>query len=118
MRFEFESDGGNNFYLDDININGFPVGLEEAQLERGALLSVVPNPTTANSQVIVNLPTTGRTTLELVDVLGRTINTLQDGDLSAGERRFHLPTEGLSSGLYFVRVRQAGLNEAVRFTVQ
>lgn len=118
LRFEFESDGGNNFYMDDVNINGFPVGLEEAQLEQGTLLSVVPNPTTANSQVIVNLPTTGRTTLELVDVLGRTINTLQDGDLSAGERRFHLPTEGLSSGLYFVRVRQAGLNEAVRFTVQ
>jgi PKD repeat protein len=117
IRFEFESDGGNNLYIDDININGMPVGIEESAGGPGSSLSVFPNPATSNTQAIVNVTAAGQVRVELVDVVGRTIAGLHDGQLPAGERRFDLPLSGLPSGLYFVRLQQQGRSEAVRFIV-
>lgn len=118
MRFEFESDGGNNLYLDDININGSPVGLEENMLASGASLAVVPNPAHDNAQAVVNMPTAGRITMDLVDVVGRTVRNVHSATLPAGIQRVELPLAGLPSGLYFVRIQGEGRHEAVRFTVQ
>ena len=118
VRFEFLSDGGNNFYLDDININGMPVGLEEMSGSSGTSLMVVPNPVTEGAQAVLNIPTSGRVRLELLDVLGRTIATLHDAVMPTGVRRIDLPVEGSPAGLYFLRMQQGGQTEVVRFTVQ
>lgn len=118
VRFEFLSDGGNNFYLDDININGMPVGLEEMSGSSGTSLMVVPNPVTEGAQAVLNIPTSGRVRLELLDVLGRTIATLHDAVMPTGVRRIDLPVEGSPAGLYFLRMQQGGQTEVVRFTMQ
>ena len=117
LRFEFESDGGNNLYIDDININGAPVGLEENMMNEGTTLTVVPNPATANTQAVLIMPSGGRATLDLVDVVGRTVVQLHSGMLTSGVQRVNVPVSGLPSGLYFVRLQREGSSEAVRFVV-
>jgi PKD repeat protein len=118
LRFEFQSDGGNNFYLDDVNINGMPVGLEEVLANGSTSLMVVPNPATSASQAVVNIPSAGQTRIELLDVLGRTVKTLHNGTLVAGHSRFELPVADLTSGLYFVRMQQGIHQEVARFVVR
>ncbi|MBL7953374.1 MAG: PKD domain-containing protein [Flavobacteriales bacterium] len=117
MRFEFESDGGNNLYIDDININGSPVGLEENMLGAGTSLMVVPNPVTDATQAVVYMPANGKALLDLVDVVGRSVMQLHSGILPVGPQRVAVPVAGLPSGLYFVRLQREGFSEAVRFVV-
>lgn len=118
VRFEFESNGGNNLYLDDININGQPVGIAEVISGQGPSLVVYPNPASGSAQTLINVATAGRVQVELLDVLGRTVTELHNGQLPSGTRTLDLPIAGLPAGLYFVRMQQAGRSEAVRFVVQ
>ena len=50
IRFEFLSDGGNNVYIDDINLSGTPLGLDDLTATENEL-EVVPNPATESSYV-------------------------------------------------------------------
>ncbi len=118
LRFEFQGDGGNNLYLDDININAISVGVEELGANAGADLLVVPNPATDDAQVVLNVTKAGQVEVDLVDVLGRTLSTLHQGVMSAGEQRLKLPVAGLSPGAYFVRMQQNGSSKVVRFMVR
>jgi PKD repeat protein len=118
FKFEFESAGGNNLYIDDINLNGASVGLEEVMAGDATALIVVPNPATDEARVIVNLRDTGRATVELLDVLGRRIQVLHDGQLVQGGHRFDIPVNTLQSGMYFIRLQQGGTNKVERFVVR
>lgn len=118
VRFEFESAGGNNVYIDDININGAPVSVGEQLLGSGEALVVVPNPATDAAQAVFNLAEAGQVRMELVDVLGRSIAVLDNGQRAAGTHRIDLPIGGLQSGLYFVRMQQGTKTQVVRFVVK
>ena len=118
IRFNFESDGGNNLYIDDVNINGLPVGLEEASTYNSSALIVVPGPAIGNAQAVLNITSNGKVRVDLLDMLGRTVRGIHNGDLSPGLRRLDLPVGELPAGLYFVRMQQNGRSESVRFIVQ
>jgi PKD repeat protein len=117
FKFEFESNGGNNLYIDDININGATVGVNEV-LGSSGLLMVVPNPAKDEAQAIFRLGRSGAAYLELVDVLGRSSGTLYAGTLAAGEHRVDLPLSGLPGGFYFIRLVQGAEVRVVRFVVE
>lgn len=117
FKLQFENAGGNNLYIDDINISGSPVGLEEVMVH-GAGMTVVPNPVAGEADLFLTLQEAGRTRIDLLDVLGRTIAILNDGDLSAGDHRIVIPARGLETGLYFVRLHQGAITRTVRFTVK
>ena len=118
FKFEFESDGGNNVYIDDININGSTVGVEDVLTTEGTALSVVPNPARGSAEVVFTMSTTGTVRMELMDVLGRQLNTLHNGTLAAGPQRMALPIGNLGAGLYFVRLTQGTDSRVVRFQVE
>lgn len=116
MKFVFESYGGNNLYIDDININGSPVGVEDVS---GLVddLAVMPNPATDMAQALFTMTEAGQVRLELLDVMGRTVRVLRDGTMGAGMHRVELPVAELGSGLYFVRVQRGTRSGSVRFVV-
>jgi PKD repeat protein len=118
IRFDLVSDGGNNLYLDDINLNGMPVGLEEVAVDAQELVRVVPNPTQGNSEVILTLAKADDTVVELQDMLGRSLARLHAGRLGAGEHRIQLPLEHAAAGAYFVRVTQTHGTRTVRVAKQ
>ena len=118
LRFEFQSEGGNNLYIDDVNINGVAVGLEEVTSGNGAGLIVMPNPAKDNAQVVLNVRAAGRVQVDLLDVLGRTVKGLHNAPLPQGVRRMDLQVSELPAGLYFIRMEQEGQSQTVRFVVE
>jgi hypothetical protein len=118
LRFEFESDGGNNLYIDDININGGPVSVEELIPGGTDGLQVLPNPVNGPAQVVYALAEAGAVRMELVDMLGRSLSVLHNGWSAAGPYRIDLPTAGLHSGVYLLRMQHQGRSQVVRFVVE
>jgi PKD repeat protein len=118
LRFEFESAGGNFVYLDDININGAPVSVEEILLGGSNALMVVPNPAEGEAQVAFDLARHGQVRMDLVDVLGRQVMALHDGNMGSGLHRIDLPIGRLQSGMYLVRLVQGEQSRVARFTVK
>ena len=118
FKFEFESNGGNNVYIDDINLNGVPTGLDELVL--GTQQGFVIAPTPANDRITVRLAQDRAvmTRLELLDVTGRSIHTVLNSALAPGEHRIELALGDLGSGVYFLRAERDGAQEVQRFVVE
>lgn len=117
FKFEFESDGGNTVYIDNININGSAVGLDEFTSGYASLL-VVPNPAKGQAELVFHTELPGAISVELMDVLGRSLGVVHEGRSAKGLQRLDLPITELRSGLYFVRVSQGSDSRVVRFVVE
>jgi PKD repeat protein len=118
FKFWFQSDGGNNLYIDDINLNGVPVvGIGQLELS-GSSMVVLPNPVTDAATLMFDTDRSDRVKLTMHDVLGRELATLHNGLLPAGEQRIQIPVNGLRSGMYFIRLTSGNGDEVVRFVVE
>jgi hypothetical protein len=76
-----------------------------AQPERLQITSVHPHPVRSESTINFLLPSPGSVTLELFDMLGRSIRVLATGDFTAGVQQAVLRTDGLNPGMYFCVLR-------------
>ncbi len=102
FKFIFESDGGNNLYLDDINVNGMPVGIDE--LGRGVPeLMVLPNPAHETARLGFTLRAPAVCRLDMLDATGRTVRSANLGQ-RAGNQLIDLPLAGLEPGTYFIQL--------------
>jgi PKD repeat protein len=101
VRFELTSSGGNNLYIDDINI-GSAVGIEEFLDETELVIS--PNP--ANDMVKISLPLlkSARVSINILDVLGRGVVNVQHSELQAGQNSFEANLSNLTNGIYFIKL--------------
>ena len=82
-------------------------GVSEAQQlipESFKLEQNYPNPFNPSTTIIYQLAQTGRASLKIYDVLGRTVATLSDGIQPAGQYRIVLNGGSLASGIYFYRL--------------
>lgn len=116
LKFMFESDGGNNLWLDDINLNGGTTGIDGLDVADGRAIAVVPNPAQDRAEVSVLLKEAGMVKVELMDLLGRPVRTVDEGNKPAGITHWALDLNGLPGGMYFVRVRQASATQVAKFT--
>ncbi len=114
FKFWFESDQGNDLWIDDINVLSNSVGLYETAGEE-ALITIAPNPTNNGAVASVSLVDAGHTRVELVDATGRTVMLLNNSRLNAGTTRFTIADGALSEGLYLLRVQQGSATNVVRF---
>lgn len=73
--------------------------------ERFVLYQNYPNPFNPWTVIEYDVPTTSRVSLEVYDVLGRIITTLVDEVKAVGSHRIRLPSDGLASGVYLVRLK-------------
>lgn len=78
------------------------VGVREQ--EAATSLSLAPNPVSDEAHVTFSLASSKRVRLVVVDNLGRVLLSLADEQLPAGEHRFPVRTEALTSGVYWVRL--------------
>ncbi len=116
IKFEFEGDGGNNLYIDNINVEAGPVGVGELVTADAGGLLVVPNPAATAAELVMDLRTGGEVSVEVLDPVGRLVATLPGREMPAGPNRVQLPLNGLSRGVYLAVVRQNGLAQFTRFT--
>lgn len=117
FRFEFESDGGNNLFIDDVNITSQPVGIGTLDLAATGM-TIVPNPAGAHAEVVLELERPMHVQLELTDALGRVSRIQSDRMMVAGEHRIALPVQDLASGAYLLRMRTEQGAKSTRFVVE
>ena len=105
FRFEFTFDGGNNIFIDDINIRN-PSGIRELGAN-SASLSIYPNPTGDNASLTVTAKEDlENVTILITDTRGRIVREIQQGNnfRQGTTHKVQLPASELANGLYFVQV--------------
>jgi PKD repeat protein len=117
IRFEFESKGGNNVFLDDINIYGVDASgnVQTFVSPLSALnlsLNLFPNPTSGNATLEAFWSGEGAT-LHVRDAAGRLVQ--QEAFRGNGGRRILL--EGLAPGVHLVELNAAGQRVVKRLMV-
>lgn len=108
FKFEFTSpeDGtGNNLYIDDINILGSNVGVQENTEE--AAFKVYPNPGDGNSTIAYTLDKQSTVSAELYDVSGRLVRTIYNGEQAAGSYTLAVnnETNPRAPGTYMIQMQ-------------
>lgn len=102
FKFIYSSNGGNNVYLDDINID-VNAGVDDLSLI-GSSIQLFPNPANELVNVSFTLPYSKNLSLSIVNILGQTIYESSKENYSEGNHTISLNTKNISPGMYFIKV--------------
>ena len=69
-----------------------------------------PNPFTPTTQITFNLPSQTDVTVEVFDILGRSVATLARGVMAIGSHTVDFDASSLGSGMYVVRLNAEGVS--------
>lgn len=106
VKFSFTAGGGNNIFIDDININS-PTGIFEPDAVEGSLV-VFPNPSNGQLNVQFDLEHSSMVGLWLTDISGRLVHQVAPANMTAGSVTMQLDAGNLSSGMYLLSVDMEG----------
>lgn len=101
FKFRMTSGGGNNIFIDDINLTAV-VGIEEEN--HSVNLSIYPNPMEDESVIEFELLGSENVSLVVVDLLGQQVMSLINESISGGMHRVTIPATELASGVYFIKL--------------
>jgi PKD repeat protein len=119
VRFKFEWTGGqygNEFYLDDINITGTNVGINEASSV--SYFDLFPNPSQDNTNLQLSLKENEKIKVTLTDLNGRVVKEVANEQMSAGDHTVSFSTAELASGMYLVTVNDGTMTQVKKLAVQ
>lgn len=99
-----------SYRLRQIDVDGTPSYSEEQTVTFGtpdalSLQAPYPNPVRTSATVRYKLPASTNVTVEVFDLLGRRVVTLQDGHQELGRKELQFDTRNLASGTYFLRLK-------------
>lgn len=120
IKFQFESDGGNNFYLDDINMyQGAPsdeiVGLTQNKFINS--FAIYPNPSDGEVNIEFNQLNAGNVMLQITDMSGKVIKEhFINGQV--GRNMVFMDTKEISYGIYLVNLIQGGNKATKKLIIQ
>jgi PKD repeat protein len=103
VKFRFEGEGGNNFYLDDINLYGgspsntIVLGVNEDQNLNN--ITLYPNPVQDELSVEYNATSASELTVSIVDMAGKLIQAHRIQS-NAGQNIIMMDTKELAAGKY------------------
>jgi PKD repeat protein len=124
-KFQFNGSGGNNIYLDDINLyKGAPsdvlvtefAGIAE-ETSNLTEVEVYPNPTEGELNVHFSVPANEAVEIQIQDITGK---IAQNNFIKAktGSNLVLLDTSKLSSGVYFIKMQFANTQKTIQFVVK
>ncbi|HKC68605.1 MAG TPA: M43 family zinc metalloprotease [Bacteroidia bacterium] len=106
FRFVFYADAtspGNLIYLDDINIYNSTMGIKNIETEVG--LEIYPNPSSSNVNVVFNLTDKHTISVNVVDMLGRTVEANPAQSYLSGQTIITIGNKvNYQPGVYFVNI--------------
>ena len=119
--FKFEGEGGNNIYLDDINIyNGSPSNeVVTGVVEYSSIshLEMYPNPADDELNVSFDLPNTDDLTILMVDLSGKIIQK-HLVKAKEGKNLVMMNTQELAAGMYQLRIVTSNGQKTLPFIVK
>ncbi len=124
-KFRFEGSGGNNLYLDNINIYGSGpsdelVGQGQSavtELESVEGMELFPNPAEGELNIAYVAKGNKSTSVKIVDLLGKVVSEHKIHSV-AGENLVVVSTENLAPGLYNAQVIVDGKSYVKQFLVK
>jgi len=109
FKFRFENDGGNNMYIDNINL--YPASMTHIT-EEELTYSLYPNP--ANDEAILKLNSTQNVDeIQLLSTDGKVIRTISQNSI-ATSNEFKIDLADLSAGIYLVRIQTDSRLETIK----
>jgi PKD repeat protein len=100
FKFTFESAGGNNIYLDDINLNIIS-GIED--INNNSSFNIFPNPTQGNITLQFANEISGDVKIDILDLTGKTIYNKTLNQNAANSININLGS-AVAKGMYLVNV--------------
>jgi hypothetical protein len=95
---------GNNFYMDRINVSPFPLGVNTI-MGNEKNISLVPNPTTDATNLVINNSGNNSANISVVDMTGKVIYR-SSHSLINGVNRIEIPAAAIQvKGIYMVQVQ-------------
>ena len=102
FKFKFVNGGGNDLYIDDINLSG-SLSIEET--EKVYDFKVYPNPVVENLLVSFNsLINLSNPLIEVYDATGRIVKSINLQNISKGENNLEVSSSDLDSGWYILKI--------------
>ena len=104
LKFQFTGNGGNNIYIDDINVyDPATVGVNEQ--DQQTHFTVYPNPFWGEAKISFSLDKNEQVKLSVLDLLGKESVIIPPRNLAAGSHTFIINKNdlNLSEGIYFIR---------------
>ena len=121
VKFRFEGEGGNNIYLDDINLyNGSPSNeLVTGIVEYSAIshLEMFPNPADDELNVSFDLPNTDDLTISMIDFSGKVIQK-HLVKAKEGKNLVMMNTQELAGGMYQLVIVSSNGQKTLPFIVK
>ena len=99
------------------SIWGQGLGVESTEPVHVNNIQLSPNPMTAGGVVNFTLNEPGRTIITIYDISGRSVETILNSEMTAGNHSVNLNTTEMGSGVYFARVLSDGSSAVGRFVV-
>ena len=121
MKFRFEGNGGNNFYLDDINLyagsasNDLVLGVQETATISS--LELFPNPVEDELKLHFISKQNEAIQFSIIDVTGKILSR-QIIKAVSGSNVVLFPVSNLASGAYFLKMGYEETINALRFIVK
>ncbi|MFZ1321862.1 MAG: peptide-N-glycosidase F-related protein [Ignavibacteria bacterium] len=76
-----------------------------------------PNPFNPSTKIKFELPSFGKVTLQIIDINGKTVDTLVDGNLNPGTYEAEWNANGMPSGVYFYKLVSNGISISKKMTL-
>ena len=106
FKFAFTSGGGNNLFIDDINVDGLNTTGFKTN-EKQSKVSVFPNP--VNNQLILNYKGEySEMLIEIVDILGNKVIEIPTEKILEKNKNITINVNSLETGIYIIHVKQNG----------
>ena len=93
------------------------VGLENETINEGDV-SLYPNPASENTNVSLTLNNKEEVTIVVRDLAGKTIQTINAGNLSSGAHNIEMNLEGMAQGMYTVTISAGASNITQKMIVK
>jgi len=114
FKIEFESDGGNNIFIDDINL--YPassIGIMENSNLDG--FSLYPNPVSNQMEVKFSLNSDTECSVNILNSLGEVVDIVYNGQLLSGQNVLGYNATNLSQGVYYLQLNCNGVITTHKF---
>lgn len=115
FKIKLENGNGNNFYIDNININNI-VGIDELDVLN--TLNIYPNPMIDRAIVELYVKKESEISIYLINTMGEKVQQVVTNEaINQGKSKFEINKNKLSKGVYFVTVELNGTRKINKLVI-
>jgi hypothetical protein len=115
FKIKLKNGNGNNFYIDNININNV-VGIDE--LDAFNTINIYPNPMTDKAILELDIKKDSKISIYLMNTIGETVQQIVNNkSITQGNSKFEINKNNLSKGVYFVNIEVNGTRKINKLVI-